>query len=60
VPKLRLVAQNEWKKHPYMFFLLLVKKKTSLSRKNWKNSKSLKNASNYPNIYFTLIIQFFT
>ena len=21
------VAQNEWKKHPYMFFLFLVKKK---------------------------------
>ena len=26
VPKLRLVAQNEWKKHPYVFFLLLVQK----------------------------------
>ena len=26
VPKLRLVAQNEWKKHPYIFFLLLVQK----------------------------------
>ena len=26
VPKLRSVAQNEWKKHPYLFFLLLVQK----------------------------------
>ena len=26
VPKLRSVAQNEWKKHPCIFFLLLVQK----------------------------------
>ncbi len=26
VHKLRLVAQNEWKKHPYLYFLLLVQK----------------------------------
>ena len=26
VPKLRLVAQNEWKKHSYIIFLLLVQK----------------------------------
>ena len=26
VPKLKSVAQNEWKKHPYIFFLLLVQK----------------------------------
>ena len=26
VPKKRLVAQNEWNKHPYIFFLLLVQK----------------------------------
>ena len=26
VPKLRSVAQNEWKKQPYIFFLLLVEK----------------------------------
>ena len=26
VQKLRLVAKNEWKKHPYTFFLLLVQK----------------------------------
>ena len=25
-PKLKSVAQNEWKKHPYIFFLLLVQK----------------------------------
>ena len=24
VPKLRSVAQNEWKKHPYIFFLFVV------------------------------------
>jgi hypothetical protein len=40
VPKLRSVAQNEWKKHPYIFFLLLVQKKTSLSRK--KSEKKTK------------------
>ena len=26
VPKLRSVVQNEWKKHPYIFFLLSVQK----------------------------------
>ena len=26
LPKLRSVAQNEWKKHPYIFFLLLIQK----------------------------------
>ena len=26
VPKLRSVAQNEWKKYPYVFFLFLVQK----------------------------------
>ena len=26
MPKLRSVAQNEWKKHPYIFFLLSVQK----------------------------------
>ena len=26
VPKLRSVSQIEWKKHPYLFFLLLVQK----------------------------------
>jgi hypothetical protein len=39
VPKLRSVAQNEWKKHPYIFFLLLVQKQTSLSGKNPKKTK---------------------
>ena len=38
-PKLSSVSQNEWKKHPYKFFLLLVTKKTSLSGKNWKKQK---------------------
>ena len=27
--------------------------------KKWKNSKNLKVAGNYPNIQFTLVIQFF-
>jgi hypothetical protein len=44
------VAENEWRKHPYVFFLLLVKKKTSLSGKKRKNSKKIKVAGNYPNI----------
>ena len=26
MPKLRSVAQNEWKKHPYIFFLLSIQK----------------------------------
>ena len=26
VPKLKSVTQNEWKKHPYIIFLLLVQK----------------------------------
>ena len=26
VPKLRSVAQNEWKKYPYMYILLLIQK----------------------------------
>ena len=26
VPNLKSAAQNEWKKHPYKFFLLLVQK----------------------------------
>ena len=43
--ELKSVAQIEWKKHPYIFFLLLVQKWTNLSRKKIgnqrKNSKSL-------------------
>ena len=51
--KLRSVAQNEWKKRPYIFFLLLVKKKQVWAEKTGKkrkNSKKLKVACNYPNI----------
>jgi hypothetical protein len=33
------VAQNEWKKHPYILFLLLVQKETNLSGKNRKKTK---------------------
>ena len=54
MPQLRSVAQNEWKNHPYIFFLLSVQKKTILSGKNWKkkqkNSKNLQVAGNHPNI----------
>ena len=41
VPKLRSVAKNKWKKHPYIFFLLLVQKETSLSGKNQKKMKKI-------------------
>jgi hypothetical protein len=48
------VAQNEWKKHPYIFFLLLVQKKKRVGAekigKKRKKSKNLKVAGNYPNI----------
>ena len=36
VPKLRSVTQNEWKKYPFIFFLLMVQK----SEKNEKNPKT--------------------
>ena len=54
VPKLRSVAQNEWKKHPYIyfFFLLLVQKKMSLSGQNWKKNKNSKNLK-VPNLIHT-------
>ena len=49
------ISGTKWveKNHPYIPFLLLVKKKMSLSRKNKKkrkNSKNLKVAGNYPDI----------
>jgi hypothetical protein len=53
VPKLKSVAKNRWKKHSYIFFLLLVQKKQVWAekiRKKQKNSKNLKVAGNYPNI----------
>ena len=37
VPKLSSVSQNEWKKHPYIFFLLLVKKNEFEWKKLEKN-----------------------
>ena len=37
VPKLKSVAQNEWKKQPYIFFLLSVQK--LISGKNWNKTK---------------------
>ena len=54
------VAQNEWKKHPYMFFLFLVKKKRVWAekigkiRKNSEKFQNQKNAGNYPNISFSI------
>ena len=40
VPKLRSLAQNEWKIHPYLFFHFELKK-MNLSRKNWKKMKKI-------------------
>jgi hypothetical protein len=33
MPKLRSVAQNEWKKHPYIFFATFGSKINKLERK---------------------------
>jgi hypothetical protein len=44
VPNLKSVAQNEWKKHPYKFFLRLVQKNMSLSGKNRKKTKKFQKA----------------
>jgi hypothetical protein len=41
MPILESVAHNEWKKHPYIFFLLSVHKKTNLSGKNWKKNEKI-------------------
>jgi hypothetical protein len=41
VPKLRSVAQNDWKKHPYIFFLLLVQKINLIERKNMEKNEKL-------------------
>jgi hypothetical protein len=41
VPKLKLVTQNEWKKQPYVIFLLLGKKFLSLSGNNWKKNEKI-------------------
>ena len=57
LPKLRSVAQNEWKKHPYIFFLLLVQKKWVWAEKigkKRKNSRNLKVAGNYPNTSYSI------
>ena len=54
VPKLKSVAQIEWKKHPYFFFFYLwFKNKRVLTekiKKKRKNSKDPKDAGNNPNI----------
>ena len=64
VPKLRSVAQNEWKKHPYIFFSTFGSKINKFERKksekNKKKSKNLKGAGNYPHIKFTQYIKYFT
>ena len=54
VPKLRSVAQNEWKKYPYTFFSTFGSKINEIERKkyekNEKIQKKLKVAGNNPNI----------
>ena len=60
MPKLRSVAQNEWKKHPYIFFFTFRSKINEFEEKKLekrKNSKNLKVAGNHPNIEFTLVFQ---
>ena len=55
MPKLRSVAQNEWKKHPYMYIFSTFGSKINKfegeeSEERKKKSKNLKNAGNYSNI----------
>jgi hypothetical protein len=59
VPKSRSVAQNEWKKEPIYEYFTFDSKINKFKQKKRKNLKKLKVAGNYPNIYFTLVIQFF-
>ena len=40
-PKLRSVAQIEWKKHPYIFFPTFGSKINKFGRKNWKKTKKI-------------------
>jgi hypothetical protein len=52
VPKLRTVAQNEWKKHQYIF-LTFGSKINEFEQKKLGKTKEIKNlkvTSNYPNI----------
>jgi hypothetical protein len=56
VPKLRVVAQNEWKKTPIYIFSTFCSKINEFERKKLekigkkqKNSKNLKVTGNYPN-----------
>jgi hypothetical protein len=54
VPKLRSVAQNEWKTLPIYIFPTFFSKMNKFEQKKigkkQKNSKNLKVAGNYPNI----------
>ena len=54
MPKLRLVAQNVWKEHPYIYIFYFWFKNEQVRaekiRKKQKNSKHLKVADNLPNI----------
>jgi hypothetical protein len=54
LPKVRSVAQNEWKKTPIYIFSTFGSKINKFERKksekNKKRSKNLKVAGNYPNI----------
>ena len=54
VPKMRSVAQNEWKKNTHTYFFTFNSKINKFEQKRLenktKNSKNLKVACNYPNI----------
>ena len=39
VPNLKSVAQNEWKKHPYIFFVTLGSKIKKFDGKNWEKTE---------------------
>jgi hypothetical protein len=43
LPKLRSVAQNEWKKHPYIFFSTFGSKINEFERKNFQKPKSYRH-----------------
>merc|ERR1712008_3430 len=47
VPKLRSVAQNEWKNNHIYFILCLVQKQTSLSGKNQKKTKKFQKPKSF-------------
>jgi hypothetical protein len=46
VPKLRLVAQNEWKKHPYIIFSTFGSKINEFVRKKSEKTKKIQKLHN--------------